>query len=130
MIAHTATTVQRSLNTIMKKLFVIAALALASCNTHPVASDGYTFEQKSELLEPRQIKVVLYPTLSSLKKEYDGTKNAAALPTNRALQAFSVIGQKTCTIHMVDPKVSYMPEFFGHELTHCLYGEFHPSQND
>jgi hypothetical protein len=26
---------------------------------------------------------------------------------------------------MVDPKVEYQPEFVGHEMLHCFYGQWH-----
>lgn len=104
------------------------ALVLGSCNQG--SSDGYTFEPGTQRLSPqREIRVVTYQTMNALKEAYAGTHGARQLGTTEELQAFSVINSSTCTIHMIDPAVRYMPEFFGHELVHCLYGEFHPHQN-
>lgn len=114
----------------MKKLAIVAlALALLSCK--PSGSpDGYFFEAQSKRLPDAAIQVQTYPSYAALKRAYSAYHNGRVLGSNEDLQAFSVIkvGQ-SCTIHMIDPKVTYQPEFFGHELTHCLYGEFHPSQN-
>jgi hypothetical protein len=33
-----------------------------------------------------------------------------------------------CTIHIVDPAKDYRPEWIGHELTHCLHGQWHEGQ--
>ena len=114
----------------MRKLAILALLALSACK--PTASDGYYFEHDSARLPTKHIVVEVYPNLTALKAQYDKntSTNKTVLPGNRELMAYSVVGTTTCTIHMIDPKVQYMPDFFGHELTHCLYGEFHPSQND
>lgn len=100
---------------------------LASCNQG--SSDGYRFENVQRLNPEREIRVVLHKSIADVNIAFRAQQKAPALPDERELQAFSVITSKTCTIHMVDPAVRYMPEFFGHELVHCLYGEFHPSQN-
>ena len=34
-----------------------------------------------------------------------------------------------CTIHMMDPAVNYEPEIYGHELTHCIRGQFHKNKD-
>ena len=113
----------------MKKLALLALLALSACNSS--SSDGYYFEKDSVRLPEKHIVVEVYPSLQALKINYDKntSKNKTVVQGNRELMAYSVINSTTCTIHMIDPKVRYMPDFFGHELTHCLYGEFHPSQN-
>lgn len=114
----------------MKKLILAlaATLAVASCNQG--ASDGYFFEKDTQPLSPeREIHLVLYPNLAEVNAAFQAQSNSPKLAGDRELQAFSVITDETCTIHMIDPAVKYMPEFFGHELVHCLYGEFHPGQN-
>jgi len=34
-----------------------------------------------------------------------------------------------CDMYIFDPAFYYGPEFIGHELVHCIYGQFHPTQN-
>ena len=118
----------------MRALFlVIGAVflcALTSCNECGPASDGYTFEQGSQRIGDREIRIVLYSSGAELKAAYAALPNGRQLGPSEDLQAYSAITNNTCTIHMIDPAAHYNPEFAGHELTHCLYGEFHPSQND
>lgn len=102
----------------MKHLILLASLLLASCNTE--AADGYDFKPPQARIE-REIKVVLHPNLVSVAKAKPGQPLAA----DRELFGFAVINSKTCTIHAVDPAKSYHPEQLGHELTHCLYGDWH-----
>lgn len=108
------------------RLWPFTFLFLTACT--PSSGDGYYFEKDSKRIAERPIKVVTYQTYDELLASYS-TFNGRTLTVKEKLQAFTVIN-KTCTIHMIDPAVNYQPDFFGHELTHCLYGEFHPSQNN
>lgn len=116
----------------MKKLILVlaAALSLTACKVETAGPDGYYFEQSERLTPERDVRVITYKSIADVQTAFDAQKNAPKLSENAKLQAFSVITNKTCTIHMVDPNAHYMPEFIGHELTHCLYGEFHPKQNE
>lgn len=108
---------------------ILALLALASCQK-PEAADGYHFEQGTQMIDPRPIVVRTYPNYAALKAAYAAAPGQKRkLGENEDLFAFSSIGT-VCTIHMIRPSVAYRPEEYGHELTHCLYGDFHPSQND
>jgi hypothetical protein len=33
-----------------------------------------------------------------------------------------------CNVYIMDPKVNYQPEWYGHELVHCMYGDWHRTQ--
>jgi hypothetical protein len=94
-----------------------------------VGKDGYYFEEPTQRIASRPIRVLVYPTQNALVAEYRLHPNGRSVGNNESLQAFSVIDSQVCTIHMMDPKQSYQPEYFGHELTHCLYGNFHPVQD-
>lgn len=114
----------------MKKLALLALLLLAGCDAQQsTKGDGYTFEQGSQRIAERSIRVVTYETETALKAAY-AEVGQRTLGPNEDLFGFSVITKTGCTIHALDPKVNYRPEELGHELTHCLYGEFHPSQNE
>jgi hypothetical protein len=106
-----------------------ALLTLASCGK-PEGADGYHFEEGTQMIEPRAIAVVTYPSYDALKAAYAQQKNGRKLGENEDLFAFAVIKPNVCVIHEIRPAIAYKPEEFGHELTHCLYGDFHPSQND
>jgi len=113
----------------MKRILAsLLALSLASCQ--PSADDGYTFEKAATRIEERPITVITHSSINELKQYYNSQPNHRKLGANEQLHAYTVIRPKVCEMHVVDPKVSYDPVFMGHELTHCLYGEWHPTQNE
>jgi hypothetical protein len=108
---------------------IVLALGLTACKPADSGADGYTFEQGTKPLPQLEIKVVKYPSFEAIKDAYAKQPGARRLGVTEELQAFSSYNDKTCTIHMIDPAVNYQPEFFGHELVHCLYGNFHAGQD-
>ncbi len=102
----------------MKHTLIFTCLSLTACNTE--ATDGYDFKPPQTRIE-RDIKVVLHPNIASVAKAKPGPPISA----DRDLFGFAVIDSKTCTIHAVDPAKSYKPEQLGHELAHCIYGDWH-----
>lgn len=107
-------------------LALAAVISLSSCLKQSTAADGYRFEGGTKT--ERSIKFVTYSNMDAVKRAYAATPKARKLGPNEDLQAFSLLTPTTCTVHMIDPAVSYKPEWIGHEVTHCIYGEFHPSQ--
>lgn len=112
---------------------ILFAITLSSCNTpedntaysSQIGADGYRFEQKQMDRRSFKVNVVVYTDANELRRAA-----AEALGPNPNVDpnyvvAFSVIKSSSCTIHMMDPEVSYEPEFIGHEFTHCVYGQFH-----
>lgn len=89
--------------------------------TVPRGADGYRMED-SRFYAKRQISVEVHEDRESMLKAYG--KNP---PAN--LAAFAKWNNYRCTIHIIDPARRYKPETYGHELVHCLYGDFHPSQH-
>jgi hypothetical protein len=113
----------------MKKLLVlVAALIIASCSSEERApglpgADGYVFEEPTILATEFKVQVVLYKSTKELRAE--GRSYGA---DNPSLMAFAILEPPLydkCTIHIVDPKYDYQPEWYGHELTHCIYGQWH-----
>lgn len=111
----------------------LAASALApvfmfGCDNQPnkVGKDGYKFEKETFLRTEFPVEIILFPTEQALQTAFKArtgsTHNAA-----KNVAAFAVIrkADPTCTIYMLDPKTNYQPEFIGHELVHCIYGEWH-----
>lgn len=80
--------------------------------------DGYKFETKAVQNRDVRIDVKLHPDLEDLRRAGG----------DDGLAAYSLIWKdgSRCEVHIVDPEVWYRPEYFGHELTHCIFGEFHP----
>lgn len=112
----------------LKKFLVIASLVLTSCSPQPKqGDDGYIFGRKQYSNDQVLVSVVTYTDHNKLVAE--GKKHGADYPN---LVAFSLLNSKdkrVCTVHMMDPSVSYQPEFVGHEFLHCVYGQWH-TNND
>lgn len=104
-------------------LLLLLVLMLGSCEQAPKqGKDGYVFHQKQYEQNPITINFVTYKSQKDLY--YAAKARGADYPK---IVAFSVLTTKrdTCTIHMIDPTVSYQPEFVGHEFLHCAYGQWH-----
>lgn len=90
--------------------------------------DGYTNVRPEYVRTELNVKIVYYQSFRELKAAYlDIVPNTQALRqiNERDLRAFSQIKQGVCVIHMIDPRVKYLPEFYGHELIHCSMGRWH-----
>lgn len=110
----------------MKKYLIALALVLASCS-QSAGKDGYTFNKEQFTHKNFEIEIVTYKNLSELRHTARTKYNV----TNEKLAAFSIVYpiSNKCVVHIIDPKIKYEPEFIGHELTHCIYGQWH-SGND
>lgn len=113
----------------MRKLILLAALAIASCKPQ-AAADGYDFERGSQRIYSQGISVVIEPSVAALQHDFAQQPQAPMLGADEKLFAFTrLTPQGVCTIYIVDPAVKYIPEDYGHELIHCVYGNFHASQD-
>lgn len=94
--------------------------------------DGYYIEREEYRHESINVKIVRYRSHQKLIDSWIKKFGAIDLPGDKTIRAFSEwrvtpIGV-TCTIHIVEPKIDYQPQFMGHELMHCMSGSFHPTQ--
>ncbi len=112
-------------------LLAVIAVAISGCDKAPhqgKAADGYVFGDPSFERSKLEVEVVLLQSTAALErahKEALATRRGARVAAGRELAAFSILSEAGCTIYAIDPKVSYKPEFLGHELAHCIYGEWH-----
>jgi hypothetical protein len=105
------------------------SISSMSSGSKEQGKDGYFFKSeeysKSEIL----VKIVYFESQKSLNKYYNEMNGIQKAKTSTAPKgAFAIIqkNSKECTIYMVKPSSKYYkPELLGHELTHCLMGEFH-----
>jgi hypothetical protein len=108
-------------------LTFISFLSLTACEPQSnLGSDGYRFGEKQYEQSSVQVNVVTYKTREKL------VASAKKLGVNNEdIAAFAILQKngKICTMHIIDPEVSYEPEFIGHEFAHCVYGQWHHNNN-
>jgi hypothetical protein len=118
----------------MKKLFtaapliIIAAFSIVSCNdSNTMPADGYNFGKPSFEKAKVEVQFVTYKTRAEFM-EAAKKRNVDSLE----LQAFTELRDpfNKSTIHVMDPRVKYQPEFIGHELAHCFYGQWHTNNSE
>lgn len=109
-------------------MFKIIAGLIMLCLSVPAAAqsrvgvDGYTFLSKAAQNYNFRVKVVVYKDRAALNAE--ARKRGLPLAT----AAFTISPTRidnTCYIHIVDPYNRYEPEIVGHEIHHCIYGQWH-----
>jgi len=96
---------------------------LAILSLFLLSADNYQFGKKQYENSRVTVDIVTYESRNDLQKE--ARKYGVTDPN---LAAFSLLfknDQSKCTIHMMDPSISYEPEFAGHEFLHCVYGQWH-----
>ncbi len=102
-----------------------------SCGQQPasnVGKDGYSFGEKQFTKKEFKVVITEYPS----RQDFIKAAKAKGIKNPDEVAAFSILSSPkfdTCKIHIVDPTVVYEPEFLGHELAHCIYGQWH-TNND
>lgn len=118
----------------MKKLIIGAMLILGilfvpGCEqSHKKAVDGYYFEKETFLRTQIQVKIVLIKNQTEMDKL--SAQHGMKTVPNEVIKAFATLSKNepACTIYVIDPKIEYNPEWIGHELVHCIYGDWHKVQ--
>jgi hypothetical protein len=109
---------------VKRRVFLLAIFFLiGSCDQPKTGADGYRFEKMD--FERSQLSVTLVPYPSAKALQAAGKR--FGVERAESLAAFATLSRSEprCTIHYVHPQVSYEPEWLGHELVHCIYGQFH-----
>lgn len=114
----------------LKKIFPFALLTLVVACDSPVGkvgADGYRFGKPSFERSQIDMRVVTYKT----RREFmiAAKKHGVKSDTVVAFSELKPPEFNVCIVHIMDPRVDYQPEFMGHELAHCLYGQWH-TNND
>ena len=112
-------------------------LFISSCDTdtNKKASDEYYFEDKEyTLIEQDYIFVVVEnkKKWNDLVKQYFGSEytgdQMGAFSRLRLNRQEPNLAGSECIVYIKDPTWQYEPEYIGHEIIHCLFGKWHPSQ--
>lgn len=113
----------------------LVALTLVSCSKK--ASDDYEFERKEYTLLDQKIEFVLISNeqeFNKLAQEFVGpdqnADNLGAFSRLRLNRDDENLAGSECIVYIKDPEWVYEPEYIGHEITHCLFGDWHPKQNN
>ena len=88
------------------------------------SADGYQFAGKEFDNTDTKIEFVIHPSYRDLRK----SARDSGIENNKSVMAFSTLtghDYKRCVVHIIDPNVSYAPEYIGHEIVHCIYGRWH-----
>lgn len=114
-----------------KKLAITVALLFAtSCGDQVgtnTGKDGYKFEVKEYEKQTVTVTIQVFASQDALNKYAKDNKIDV-----QNLAAFAKLypSQDKCTIFVVDPSAHYEPEFIGHEFVHCVWGRWHPKQDE
>ena len=100
-----------------------------------LAADGYYWERE-EYPKKEIVLIDLKVAENQLQwEEYVRSKlplwdadNLGAFATVRTPDGPGERGDE-CTVYIKDPDWIYEPEFIGHELLHCFYGNWHKRQD-
>lgn len=110
-------------------LFIFILLGtFASCSKTPnrIGVDGYYFEEESFTHKEFAVEIVLVQSDDEMAKLFKEMKNVQGEVEAKNVAAFSSIrSDGRCKIYMIDPKIRYVPQWYGHELVHCVYGVWH-----
>lgn len=112
----------------MRLLLLLFFILSTSCTTVSTTSkkpgkDGFIFEGKDgEMLNPNVQFVIMknQEEFNEVRKKFFGHHW-------HTVQAFTRWRPetKTCIIYVKDPDWEYEPEFIGHEVAHCIWGNWH-----
>lgn len=104
----------------------IAALIVTPvCAQRSSRTDGFKFKAAEYYRQSPAITIITHQSETELLAAMPADTKQLMRAENRTLHAWSKINGNRCEVHVVDPRVNYMPEYIGHEITHCLYGQFH-----
>ncbi|MBB5684283.1 hypothetical protein [Sphingobium boeckii] len=106
------------------RIVILAALALASCS-EPAGDDGYMFDHADFRRSRVTVDIVEYQDLAKLQAAARALKPETLAGEQRQAFGRVWINQPRCEIHMLAPEKTRERKWPGHELLHCIYGDWH-----
>jgi hypothetical protein len=114
---------------------LMVSSALSGCEPKKsgnMGRDGYRFETAQYVSTDLDTNVILVKSQQEMLTLYT-EKTGKQMPPNAKLHAFATLyptHPEVCTLYMLDPRTTtYEPEFIGHEFAHCVFGQWHPTQD-
>jgi len=108
-------------------LLLTVVVGLYACEQlEKPAADGYYFGEPQYVNANVSVQIVTYT-----EKDFIEEVRKRKLP--KEVMAFTELfsnDQQRCRIHIVRPTEKYSPEMVGHEFLHCVYGQWHTSNED
>lgn len=108
------------------KLILIACALLAACKVEPqmvtttsTGTDNHEFVKVTQHRERVDIKFIYHPSIADVTASYPDAK------PGYIVKGYAYYERRPCEVHIVDPRIHYMPETIGHEVAHCVFGAFH-----
>jgi hypothetical protein len=124
----------------MRVLRLFAAIALAWPGPAEAAADGYAVVAPEYVNKIVLVEIRTYPTLKALHAALppdaqEVVRRGVDIPGagyrgSLEVYAFTVhdaADSRRCVVSIVDPLREWRPERLGHEIAHCIYGNWHPA---
>ena len=92
------------------------------------AEDGYRFGEKEYEKLEFHVTIVLFrdaQEMVKLGRKHGFSRRELAAYSKDGVAAFSILREEECIIFMKDADWEYEPEYYGHELAHCIWGRWH-----
>ncbi|MBD99753.1 MAG: hypothetical protein CMO34_07930 [Verrucomicrobia bacterium] len=96
-------------------------------------ADGYQFIEEQYVQEQFTTEVRVYDSRNDLHRAFRAIASEQGISSDEIagriedIQAFSELSPNGtyCRVHIFHPEVEYIPEFYGHEFAHCVFGQWH-----
>lgn len=121
----------------MKALLPFLFFALVGCDFNANAEekdipspDGYAYTQKEINAEFMIVQIKRFPSFEALTKAVE--EDLGIIPDDAlGFGGYTLLkhedGISYCITYIIDPSKFYAPELIGHEMVHCMDGNFHPT---
>ena len=116
---------------LMRLFFILLIIMCSSCtgtttSFKKISKDGFFFEGKEvETLKPNVEFIIMKneEEFNAIRKQFFGHHW-------NTVEAFTRWRPKTetCIIYVKDPEWKYEPEYIGHEVAHCIWGNWHETK--
>lgn len=115
-------------------LAIMAILLGTPATAGGLGADGYSWGVAPPSSTEVLVTIVYHKSRAELLDSFAKSGGESSLEDGQdksgPIYAYSVVNtaEHRCTIHALNPARKYTPQYLGHELLHCLHGQWHPQQ--